>query len=577
MIEIKKNSHIWILLLIVVVAIFLRTYKFSDWILFRADQARDADISKQALDKGLGYLPVLGPEGGDSVYIEGDTEATGDDNVYLGPIYYYFQYFSALIFQSVSPAVFVLPDLLFSIFSIPLFYYLLRHFFPSRTSLLATALFAFSFFLVQHARFSWNPNPLVFWQLLQMLCLYKVYSEKDRIKAGRWLVALFGSLGVITQLHFLTLFGAPAVVALFWIFYHPKSIRLKYWLVAFGLLLLLYAPMIAFELKNNGENLRRLVISVQKEDSGDVFFKTTKETIEQHGSFYAFALTSFNKHVFAKIELVGTLAVFFSIGFLSYVLFFDTILGRKIHLKKNQKAAIVLFLIYFFVFFVLYSKISHVLGKQRYWLATGALPFILYAIWIKVISGLKYQKINTFLPCILTILLIFFNLTGIAFLFLSLEKGHKITFPLRDRPTMRPYNDLVTLEQIVWSVNYMNDIAKSSKAIPCYSVQNYQVKNSFKYVFKLIYPESDVVHGIQLDGDLSSCKLFFIADTDKAGSFFNEKYANEFILSNSIIYKAITIWEMEPKIKQKGKSFSRQESTGREEPFEHTWKKVFAR
>lgn len=50
---------------VIVVAIFLRVYHFSDWLFFKMDQARDASTIKQAYELGPGICRFWGrkPEG----------------------------------------------------------------------------------------------------------------------------------------------------------------------------------------------------------------------------------------------------------------------------------------------------------------------------------------------------------------------------------------------------------------------------------------------------------------------------------------------------------------------------------
>jgi len=110
----KKNWKMIAFAAVILAAIFLRAWHFHDWLFFKMDQARDALLIKQALGNGLGWLPLLGPK-------------AGGTHLNLGPAFYYFQYISAFLFQSAHPAVLAYPDLLFSILSIPLFYFFLPY------------------------------------------------------------------------------------------------------------------------------------------------------------------------------------------------------------------------------------------------------------------------------------------------------------------------------------------------------------------------------------------------------------------------------------------------------------------
>src|SRR5476651_1620359 len=74
----------WILAAIILVGVFLRTYRFHDWLYFYPDQARDLMIVKDYL-AGKIPLPLLG-------FIAAITKFQ------LGAMYYYFQITSGRIF-----------------------------------------------------------------------------------------------------------------------------------------------------------------------------------------------------------------------------------------------------------------------------------------------------------------------------------------------------------------------------------------------------------------------------------------------------------------------------------------------
>ncbi|GAG00564.1 unnamed protein product, partial [marine sediment metagenome] len=174
------------ILAVMILSTALRAYNFSEWLLVRADQARDATIARQAFENGPANLRILGPKV-DKVKIEGDVGA--GDTFNLGPFYYYIQYASMVILGSADPSVVALPDLIMSILTIPLFYIFLRQVFSKRISFIVTTLFSFSFILIQYSRFAWNPNQLFFWSILFVLGLYKTAVEKNKSRAGWWLVA----------------------------------------------------------------------------------------------------------------------------------------------------------------------------------------------------------------------------------------------------------------------------------------------------------------------------------------------------------------------------------------------------
>ena len=77
----KNKISAAIFLSIILVGIVLRTIGFGDWLIFKADQSRDAIVVEKALKNGFTSLPLLGPQVGGTPFR-------------LGPITYYFQFIS---------------------------------------------------------------------------------------------------------------------------------------------------------------------------------------------------------------------------------------------------------------------------------------------------------------------------------------------------------------------------------------------------------------------------------------------------------------------------------------------------
>ena len=100
-------KYFWVLLAIMIVGVFCRTYQFHDWLRFSPDEARDATYISDAIT-GKAPLPALGPQAGNTQF-------------YLGPLYYQAEYVSALVFGN-APDKIAYFDLIFSILSIPMLF-----------------------------------------------------------------------------------------------------------------------------------------------------------------------------------------------------------------------------------------------------------------------------------------------------------------------------------------------------------------------------------------------------------------------------------------------------------------------
>jgi hypothetical protein len=207
------KQYKWLIMLgvIVLVAFLVRVWAFDDLLTFKMDQARDIKLVEDAYVagggklnlEGVGELPLLGPRAA-KTYLR------------LGPAAYYFEYLSLLVFGD-KPWAMVIPDFIFSILTIPLFYYFLRQAFSKRVSLMTTAVFASSFFLTQYGRFAWNPNSIPFWSLVYFLGLYKVvYGSWFMVRgSGKWLLVAVIGYGVASQLHFTAMLAYPLIGGIF--------------------------------------------------------------------------------------------------------------------------------------------------------------------------------------------------------------------------------------------------------------------------------------------------------------------------------------------------------------------------
>ena len=169
----------WILLAIVIVGIFLRTWHHHDWLRFNADQGRDAQIVSDVID-GKAALPLLGPKAGGTEFRLGPRfllvrNCRGQD----------FRQRSrqdGLSGSSDGSLVYSAPFLFSS------------QIFRKKISLSLTAIFAVSAYAVRYARFGWNPNSLPFWAILFLLPFRNFFRKENRkfwwsLAAG-WRLAL---------------------------------------------------------------------------------------------------------------------------------------------------------------------------------------------------------------------------------------------------------------------------------------------------------------------------------------------------------------------------------------------------
>jgi hypothetical protein len=241
MLEKLKTIKIEIVVILVLIAlgIFVRSYHFADWLHFEIDQSYDTLLVSPGVDQGIGSLPLLGPTAG------------GGRSLRLGPAFYYIEYVSAKIFGNTPPGHAGLV-LVFSILSLPLFYILCRRYFTKQSAIGLLAIFSVSLYLVLYARFSWSPNILPFFIMLVMYALLRSVSL-DEERRETWFLIAVATIAIITQIHFNAFFIVPPVVFLFLILKRPHF-RWRTWLVAVAIFLVVYSPVIISDIKMNGQN-----------------------------------------------------------------------------------------------------------------------------------------------------------------------------------------------------------------------------------------------------------------------------------------------------------------------------------
>lgn len=141
----KFSLSTFLLLLILVLAAFMRLYLISDYMTFLGDEGRDVIVARDILH---GHLTLLGPRA-----------SAGD--FFTGPIYYYMMapFLFLFNYDPVGPAVMVA---LVSVATVWLIYLAGKEFFDRKTGLIAAALYAVSPLVITYSHSSWNPNVVPF-------------------------------------------------------------------------------------------------------------------------------------------------------------------------------------------------------------------------------------------------------------------------------------------------------------------------------------------------------------------------------------------------------------------------------
>ena len=236
--KILQHKEVILLIVILLLAAFLRLYRIGDYMTFLGDEGRDVIIVRDLLH---GNLTFLGPRA-----------SAGD--FFTGPVYYYMMAPFLLLFNynPVGPAVMVA---LLSVATVYLIYKIGKEFFGTLAGISAALLYSISPVVITYSHSSWNPNPMPFFTLLLLYILYKGVTQR-KLGLFLWVGVLYG---IAFQLHYIEVFTGIIMAlfvfigSLFWQKEKLLTVSKQYGLILLGFLLGL-SPFLAFEIKNGFPN-----------------------------------------------------------------------------------------------------------------------------------------------------------------------------------------------------------------------------------------------------------------------------------------------------------------------------------
>jgi len=404
----------WIFLAIMVIGIFLRTYHFSSWMVFNPDQARDALLVDDVLS-GKSSALILGPEAGNTFFD-------------LGPWFYHLEILSAKIFGA-EPWKLAIPDLVFSILTIPLFYFFVRKYFSINLSLTITFLLSISYFMVRYSRFAFNPNSVPFFVLVFLFgVLYLLEKNNKKSFTGAALIGVV--IGVGMQLHILLFFIMPTVAGVFFLFLLFKKPSAwpfigKILMIVF-FILLTNIGQIAYGLKNGWLNNERFRLAITDSAGGNDTSRNLPMDLlcqSQANLHIISSLGNSEECNFYKVYHRATtkglsglrqedkptfilmlLGIAYSLG--GYILLGFFWHKEKDERRKNFLAAVGVYgLVSLVAMFPIITQAS-----LRYYIVSFFLPFIFLAVWLKFFNRLANGEIRRAALLIMIAFLGFFQL-----------------------------------------------------------------------------------------------------------------------------------------------------------------------
>lgn len=245
----KNKIETFLLLVLVLLAAFVRFYRIGKLGHFVYDQARDAlYIKRMIVDHKFRLI-------GTQSSIPG---------LYTGPAYYYLMLPFLWAFK-LNPVGIDVGVALLGLLTVGLLYWLAKVF--SRNYLVAwlTALiFAVQPEIVSQSRFAWNPNATPFFSLFFVFGLYLVVNKK----VIGWLITFF-SLAVLLQLHYSAVCFLPGLV--FFLVVFRKRIKFNRWfLIGLLLFFFLMSPLVLFDLRHGFTSLKAIAGYLERGAPGKI-------------------------------------------------------------------------------------------------------------------------------------------------------------------------------------------------------------------------------------------------------------------------------------------------------------------
>ncbi len=371
-----------IILLILIIGGFFRFYEIGNFMHFGEDEARDAFMVRSIARDG--DIQLLGP-----------SISPGDQAFSLGPLYYY-MLVPVYWLSGNSPMSGAVLVAIFSFLSIGLLYYLARLWFGVVAAVTSSFLYSVSWLIIYYGRWVWNPNFVPFFILFLMLCLYYLIKVKSSNKKW-WLFGVAISFAIITQLHGTALYILPPLLLFYFLIFRPR-VNWKYYLVAFLLILLLYAPLILYDLKNDFANSHGFIkLLTDREPSGLSIWDSIELSYNKYFEFYYEAL------LHQKIEIS------FIIVFMSALAVMVNNLIKNVKRKKDYEPSvlILLWLIIPFFVFIFY----HDFTPPHYFCMVFPLSFILVGALIQFLFKYKWLRFSIgVVPLVFGSVLIYYSI-----------------------------------------------------------------------------------------------------------------------------------------------------------------------
>ncbi len=537
----KKLIVAVILTVVFIAAIFVRTYKYDQWLYFKMDQSRDAFMIANAVKNGPQFLPLLGARAGATKLKHGFLR--------LGPAFYYFQYLSGKIFNSTEPYVFAYPDLFFSLAVLPLMYLFLKEYFSKRNSLLIVIMYAFSFIVIQYSRFAWNPNSLPFFMILAFYALLKFLNTENTKSKWKWAVLFAFGASITSQLHFFGFFSVIGItIALLFIHFRlwEKSVRqnimrsdalklaTKYAGIVLLVFLVTYAPVIISDYFKNGQNIHNFFEAMGSKPAKQALTDKLVKDAKENMKYYCLTVTSscYQDKVSKDILPIAITGLILLVGAI--------LLIRELRRKPDgvKRDFLWLVVVWTVVFTVLTVPVAYQL-RPRFFLVVFLIPFIALGFFFQYLEE-KHRKYSAGLIALIFVGILAANANGTYAWFKEQANSQTKAFPVK-RTLILKVKDGVTLGELQGVTDYMYGRRKNGATI-YYYVKPEHVR-PIEYLF---YEKNDptLKYGtLKLNGD-PNAQFFAIVPAKSGLDPITKKFGDNFSVIAHKQFGQLMVYEL---------------------------------
>ncbi len=559
---------------LILIGFFLRSFHFSDWLHFELDQSRDARIIDAAAEGSFFDLPLLGPKAGGTF-------------LRLGPFFYVFQYVSGLIF-GMNPVGYASGVLFLSVASIATFFLLARRFFSDRLSLGLTSIFSVSSFFVMYGRFAWNPNPLPFFILTGFYALLRSVDAHEHRREA-WFGISVALLGIASQLHFLAFITLPILVMSFLLIRRPKFLW-HAWLIAFGIIGVLYLPVVLNEMETQGQNSREFMMAITKKSTKEEHSLPEKfiRNVSEHGLASLVIVTGFEGGTFPALRIENGTLMSLCVnrcdegkwyGVAAVIVLVLSVLSLVLLWWKERERVksdfLLLILLWIGITFLIFLPLSYGVAP-RFFLLSGPFFFFAFGALLFIIERLiRRHHIGRIIGLCIIVLLIGSNIFFLSNRFQELARaGSDSVESAPDRILKERIR--VTLEQQQAIVSFL-EARSITTGFPVYMFSEPQHRRALKYLLERRGVENAV---LGFDGVYRQGVYYLILRAHSNHEDALAKYRTSYTIGAVTSFGTLVAFELLPKPEAyigERQDFSLKKPSDSSAPPRYTWREWFDR